>query len=133
MTKTDDKSCDPKCDGKECGSNGCNGNCGICGTGKICNSTGKCVDIKPNICNPKENCRKEGRICGPDGCGGSCDPGCFAEVCKEGKCIKNNNFPDDEALKYKIILKRESECVRTLNWLKNNFQLYDIERMQLYI
>jgi len=170
-TKRDDKSCEPKCDGKECGSNGCNGNCGICVSGKACNSSGKCADketcepncdgkdcgsdgcngncgncvsgktcssgncvsIKPNICNPKENCEKEGRVCGPDGCGGSCEPGCLEGVCKEGKCIKNNNFPDDEDLKYKIILKKESECDSVLKWLKNNFQVDDISGMQLYI
>ena len=53
--------CQPDCDGKECGSDGCDGTCGKCddcGTGCV---AGKC---KYTACDGKE--------CGDDGCGGSC-------------------------------------------------------------
>lgn len=38
------EACKPKCDGKECGSNGCGGKCGTCAEGKACDAAaGKCV------------------------------------------------------------------------------------------
>ena len=63
VTETD--ACKPKCGGKECGPNGCGGNCGECT--EFPNSTcdevaGKCGCDKS--CGSKE--------CGDDGCGGSC-------------------------------------------------------------
>ena len=35
--------CDPKCDGKTCGSDGCDGSCGSCASGEVCLGAGKCV------------------------------------------------------------------------------------------
>jgi hypothetical protein len=34
--------CQPNCNGKECGNDGCGGSCGGCGTGEGCLSSGKC-------------------------------------------------------------------------------------------
>jgi len=36
--------CVPQCFGKICGSDGCGGSCGQCGTGETCNSDGVCYD-----------------------------------------------------------------------------------------
>jgi len=67
------QSCTPNCSGRECGSDGCTGTCGSCGSGTSC-SNGQCV------CEP--NC--SGKQCGPDGCGGSCGS------CGSGlECISN--------------------------------------------
>ena len=59
--------CAPACEGKECGPDGCGGDCGVClGLGggiadSLCASDGTC-------CKP--SC--EGKECGLDGCGGPC-------------------------------------------------------------
>lgn len=76
--------CTPKCDGKSCGSDGCDGTCGKCGDGETCDlKAGKCV--KP-ACVP--NCTETGAQCGDNGCNGSCG-GCSAGLdCKGGKCVK---------------------------------------------
>ncbi len=65
------------CEGKECGTDGCGGECGVCaGPQDLC-LEGGC------ICQPA--C--DGKQCGPDGCGGVCgecpDP---QYVCIEGSC-----------------------------------------------
>ena len=52
------------CDDKECGDDGCGGNCGACDQGMVCMS-GVCT-----IFSCIANC--EGRECGPDGCGDVC-------------------------------------------------------------
>jgi hypothetical protein len=57
--------CVPKCDGVYCGgSDGCGGNCGVCGDGLAC-VKGRCL---PSPCTP--SC--DGKECGDDGCGGQC-------------------------------------------------------------
>jgi hypothetical protein len=56
--------CEPRCEGKVCGVDGCGGLCGTCTPGQRCDFDGRCV----LSCSP--DCT--GRECGPDGCGGSC-------------------------------------------------------------
>jgi formylglycine-generating enzyme required for sulfatase activity len=69
--------CVPKCDGKECGDNGCDGTCGECAELHLCGE-GLCV------CQP--NC--EDKVCGDDGCGGECGTCAGAQdLCLEGECI----------------------------------------------
>jgi hypothetical protein len=63
------KCCDRQknCENRQCGSDGCGGNCGTCPSNSTCiQGTGQCQ------CQP--NCA--GRECGSDGCGGSCGPTC---------------------------------------------------------
>jgi hypothetical protein len=55
--------CQADCDGKQCGTDGCGGVCGVCPSGYNCES-GQCV----KTCVP--SCK--GRQCGSNGCGGSC-------------------------------------------------------------
>ncbi len=76
--------CNPACDGKECGPDGCGGECGTCqGDGAVCTDTGTC-------CVPA--C--EGKKCGSDGCGGTCGEcdGAGAVCMEEGTCC----LPDCE-------------------------------------
>ena len=101
--------CTPQCDGKECGDNGCGGQCGMCGEGKRCNISTFVCECLPNcdgktcgddgcgrtckcqnagdVCNPETkicecvpNCG--GKVCGSDGCGGKCGEGCgYDQMC----------------------------------------------------
>lgn len=104
--------CARQCKGRECGPDGCGGECGTCTFGKGC-VNGHCVR-KPRcgdgICDPDENCSScagdcvcefgtckngtctclplcEGRECGPDQCGGTCGK-CGANAkCVLGSCL----------------------------------------------
>ena len=66
--------CTPDCGGKECGSDGCGGNCGGCGYGVMCWEGACCVPE----CGAGD--------CGSDGCGGQCGLCDETEVCHMGKC-----------------------------------------------
>ncbi|MEC8023759.1 MAG: agmatine deiminase family protein [Myxococcota bacterium] len=70
--------CEPSCDSKECGDDGCGGSCGSCAAGSSCNASGVCVEA----CSP--SC--DGKNCGDDGCGGSCGTCSAGESCVEGQC-----------------------------------------------
>ena len=71
--------CEPDCAGKECGPDGCDGNCGECPEEKpICNADFNCiVDCTPD-CADKE--------CGDDDCDGSCGECEEGSICQEGTC-----------------------------------------------
>jgi len=74
--------CIPLCAGKECGDDGCGGNCGVCAKGYDCEA-GKCIQANP-VCTP--SC--EGRVCGSDGCDGSCGTCADGESCSgDGLCL----------------------------------------------
>ncbi|MBI5609541.1 MAG: hypothetical protein HY902_11740, partial [Deltaproteobacteria bacterium] len=71
--------CAPSCSGKTCGSDGCGGQCGVCGGNQACSSGGLCV------CTPQCN----GKTCGPDGCGGQCGSCGSGQACNgDGQCAK---------------------------------------------
>ena len=70
--------CQPQCQGKSCGDDGCGGQCGICPVGKSCQD-GSC-------CTPQCN----GKNCGDDGCGGLCGTCQGNETCTAGVCVPNN-------------------------------------------
>jgi len=75
--------CEPDCDGRSCGDDGCGWSCEPgCGSGERCEEpSGECV-----VCEPQ--C--DGRACGDDGCGGTCAPGCDGtDTCSEaaGSCV----------------------------------------------
>jgi len=58
--------CQPDCDGRSCGNDGCEGSCGLCGPSELCDeAVGQCTMA---ACIP--TC--QGVSCGDDGCGGSC-------------------------------------------------------------
>ena len=66
--------CVPICAGKECGDDGCGGQCGECPSGSPCLETGIC-----GIC--QKDCA--GKACGSDGCGGLCGTCGFGKRCGE--------------------------------------------------
>jgi hypothetical protein len=70
--------CTPNCTNKQCGPNGCGGQCGKCPAGTYCDNY-KCK----TICTP--NCT--GKVCGDNGCGGSCGTCPDKQECKSGKCV----------------------------------------------
>lgn len=86
--------CQPQCQDKECGDDGCGNSCGKCPSGKVCQN-GKCVAT----CTPK-TCLQLGKECGSwsDGCGGTincgqCSSGYF---CNNGKCLCQPNCTGKE-------------------------------------
>ena len=88
--------CQPSCDGKECGDDGCGGSCGTCWrcqSVEFCpeepyEDPELCVDGKCEgaCCLTWDCCKKE---CGDDGCGGSC-----GECPEDTKCIDHSCVPD---------------------------------------
>ena len=72
--------CEPQCDGRECGPDGCGATCADGCAGGVACVNGLCLDPCEPAC--------EGRACGPDGCGATCGDGCEgADVCNlEGAC-----------------------------------------------
>ena len=100
-------SCEPKCNGKACGSDGCGGSCGTCSHLQNCNSQGQCVE-KPVECT--DECDSLGeRGCNAAGepwlCTNNLDTGCNikgslgacseGKVCNEGHCIDGPDEPTD--------------------------------------
>jgi N-acetylneuraminic acid mutarotase len=71
--------CQPACDGRACGSNGCGGTCGVCPDDQICNANGACVVIPANCgdgaCNNGEDCAT---------CPGDCGACCGDDACTAG-------------------------------------------------
>jgi hypothetical protein len=75
-------SCAPKCDGAQCGADGCGGTCGQCDANQVCTADKRCA------CAPK--C--EGKQCGDDGCGGSCGTCTPGQTCNASgtcNCVPN--------------------------------------------
>ena len=56
-------SCEPDCDGKECGPDGCGGSCGLCEPGSVCNKEGLCEEQADLTCEEILDCTIE---CGMD-------------------------------------------------------------------
>jgi hypothetical protein len=87
LTVRCDSVCEPTCEGKECGNDGCGGNCGNCPLAAPYCMENKCkVNCTPH-CEAKE--------CGDDGCGGSCGncPATY-ECSSDGLCVEEPP-PDD--------------------------------------
>ena len=78
----DDKCCTPGCTGKECGDDGCGGNCGDCKTyaNSFCNTS--------NLCDCVPDCI--GKDCGDDGCGGNCGECLCGYSCTQGTCLEED-------------------------------------------
>ena len=77
----DGGACKPQCGNRQCGPNGCGGQCGTCPTGKSCDTKGMCVT---GGCQPQ--CA--GKQCGPNGCGGQCGTCSTGKYCNSsGQCV----------------------------------------------
>ena len=117
-SSTDDKdlppACIPSCDGKECGTDYCGGQCGQCGAPAVCNK-GKCLESCFSTCEIDEcvcgevcgdacgecpdglacfdscacGCAPscDGKECGGDGCGGTCGTCGQGLDCEGGTCV----------------------------------------------
>ena len=69
--------CAPQCEGKQCGDDGCGGDCGSCAENSYCGDD--------DLCHCVPACF--GLVCGDDGCGGSCGECGDGQLCDEGTCI----------------------------------------------
>ncbi len=89
--------CQPACDGKECGPDGCGGQCGVCDGDAYCDA-GLCLPWCPNgecdngedQCSCPQDCGSPcaGKQCGDDGCGQSCgECGGPQDICVDGQCV----------------------------------------------
>jgi len=99
--------CQPQCDGKECGDNGCGGECGSCDdldpcTGDTC-ANGVCQHVQiPNCCTSDEYCDDEtpctADFCHPDmGCLHSdIIPCCGNAVVEDGEECDDGNSEDED-------------------------------------
>lgn len=70
--------CVPKCDGKECGDDGCGGECGAC----LVPGQTSCIEGSCGACVPACG----GKQCGDDGCGGQCGQCGLGLECSFGAC-----------------------------------------------
>ena len=77
----EDTCCWPDCDGKECGDDGCGGQCGTCPEGIGCTAEGLCQ----GPCQP--DCL--GKQCGWDGCSGVCGQCPANQPCNNGTCLSD--------------------------------------------
>ena len=90
--------CTPECDGLECGSDGCGGECGECGEFGACKTDGTCLCefekcgieccSEGMLCFDDECCLPEcnGMLCGDDGCGGECGECDDGKLCTDDTC-----------------------------------------------
>ena len=99
-TCVEEACCQPECEDKECGADGCGGNCGQCGELKICDVDGLCACESlgcgeaccavGQVCFDETCCQPDcaDKECGDDGCGGSCGV-CEGkqDFCEDGACV----------------------------------------------
>jgi len=80
-----DEVCQPACEGKVCGGDGCGGSCGACAADETCTVEGICAASSDPGCD--ETCADLGLECGTH-CGESCGT-CTGsqEICVDGACV----------------------------------------------
>lgn len=72
--------CQPDCLSRECGADGCGGDCGVCPAGSLCDENGQCRTSCDSEC--------DGRACGFNRCGGSCGDCQDGDTCTTfGECV----------------------------------------------
>lgn len=79
--------CTPLCTGKECGPDGCGGDCA-----PGCASADLGCHLPEGTCACLPDC--DGRQCGPDGCGGECGRGCASGLCNAEMGLCLDSCPD---------------------------------------
>jgi hypothetical protein len=129
--------CIPSCGGKQCGSDGCNGSCGVCPTGQICRDNGTCVAgggggcnsecpynyvcqngtcvVAPNRCPSAFVCRgfggeapKCGRVAGNPG--GTC--GCYSSTEGNSVCLNETDADGDPVITEDLVTCNSSQQCR---------------------
>ncbi len=100
--------CQPNCQGKQCGTDGCGGSCGTCGANEACENTQCVKDLcKPDPCGGKGTCAPsaDGKtaVC-------TCVQGFTGETC--GKCVEGYiGFPDCKSdLCFKNECNKQGTC-----------------------
>jgi len=92
--------CEPRCENKECGEDGCGGSCGTCTENQECQSS-KCVCIAGSVscgetcCASEDVCVEQqccapncvSKDCGDDSCGGSCGTCSEHYTCEVDTCV----------------------------------------------
>lgn len=94
--------CQPDCQGKTCGDDGCGGTCGSCLDGELCDDAQQCVDdlCEPDPCNGNGTCDPTDGSCSclPKYSGVACDecgagrvgyPNCTESMCDGLSCNGN--------------------------------------------
>ncbi|MCG3175039.1 MAG: hypothetical protein GMKNLPBB_03373 [Myxococcota bacterium] len=89
--------CVPKCDGRQCGDNGCGGSCGSCAAGKSC-INGQCLeDCQPECVVGTKKCEGRSKVTceafnGRQDCGkwGAPQVCLFGQACLSGECRPSN-------------------------------------------
>ena len=76
--------CQPACDNKQCGPDGCGTTCGSCVGNHFCNDEGICIPSCEPQCFSDDGMMRE---CGPDSCGGVCGVCHADELCEFGACV----------------------------------------------
>ena len=84
--------CIANCAGKECGNDGCGGNCGTCAKGFDCDA-GACVESTVPCAG---SCA--GKVCGDDGCGNSCGECPASQSCQAGACVADEGPGDEDVV-----------------------------------
>ncbi len=74
----DSGACKANCAAKECGDDGCGGQCGQCDANHQCSAEGLCLLSCTQQC--------KGKSCGDDGCGGQCGQCPQGWQCLQGNC-----------------------------------------------
>jgi MYXO-CTERM domain-containing protein len=82
--------CDPSCAGKQCGSDGCGGDCGHCAAGSTCNSTNGHCECPTSSTPGCGGCPCEAAVCAADPfcCNVAWDGDCAAKCLAQGGCAK---------------------------------------------
>lgn len=121
--------CQPKCEGKQCGDDGCGGSCGFCNDGATCSAQGTCQTTCVPSCLNKD--------CGSDGCGGSCgscpagsscnvagicemscQPNCAGKTCGSDGCggICGVCGPDEACKQGACVTSLDCKSLMECNW-----------------
>lgn len=83
--------CVPDCVGRECGNDGCGGQCGACSDTSSCWYGGRCLTLTK--CNACGNCG--GETCASNDCACAGDAGGCGASCADGTCFASTNGEAD--------------------------------------
>lgn len=88
--------CVPYCGGRECGDDGCGGQCGTCPDGTVCSPLGGCGEgCGDGTCGSAESCKTCSSDCGKcpnDCCLAQATPGCVNGSIMACECFAHNNL-----------------------------------------
>ena len=117
---SDPGECTPKCEGKECGDDGCGGTCGECGPGQTCSGEGLCKSPDPGGCGEAEPNDDTGSA------NALCDAGAMTGTIEWVADHDNYTFAVGAGQTYDLTLSTEHAYVMTLYKIVNG-GLYEIE------